>query len=161
MTARKGRRVGEEFVLKIIAPGIFRDGVACVVRELSPAKLLRLDLEARSPSSKVQVGRDEERAQRGVDYGCLIVRNSMRSAAGVERSGIYRKRARSSGPELGVTKLECSHREGDNNRNLTAVGALTIFKPTAASSALALTSFMLSLDDAPPHLPSPFPSFRC
>lgn len=95
MTARGGRRISEEFVLRKVAAEIFRDGVACVVRELSPAKLLRVDLEARSPSSKVQVGRDEERAQRGVDDGYLVVRDLMRSAAGVERSGIYRKRARS------------------------------------------------------------------
>lgn len=40
--------------------------VAGVVGELSPAKLLKVDLE---PSSEVQVGRDEWRAQLGVEDG--------------------------------------------------------------------------------------------
>lgn len=56
--------------------------VTGVVGELSPAKLLRIDLEARSPSSKVQVGWVEERAQRGVEYGAQAVRNLTASAAG-------------------------------------------------------------------------------
>lgn len=71
MTAGKGRRVCEGFVLEMVAARVLKDDVSKVipvtgvVGELSPAKLLRIDLEARSPSSKVQVGRVEKRAQRG------------------------------------------------------------------------------------------------
>jgi len=64
-----------------------------------PAKLLRVDLEARSPSSRVEVGRVEAGARWKVEEMVKIVGRSRKNASGVERSGIYRPRVKSSGCE--------------------------------------------------------------
>ena len=73
--------------------------MAVAVGEMLPAKLLRVDFEARSPSSEVEVGRVEEGARWDVEWIVRIVGGSGKGVTGIERSGIYRTMAKSSGQE--------------------------------------------------------------
>ena len=84
--------------------------------ELSPAKLLRIGPEARSPSSRVEVGRVEE-----VHYGTSDRLRDLSKGQG-ERCQCRAKRDIQVEGYVewtgGMAKSECSHGEGDNNRNL-------------------------------------------